>query len=265
MLPGSYRTKRVLIVVRTYPVPAKTGIEVSCTAAITTEGEWMRLFPVPYRFLSDDKRFRKYQWVDVEVKKASDARPESYNIKGDSIRIVSAEPLSTSGGWKARKEWVLPMRSPSLCSLQRACNENNFPTLGIFKPKRIEKLLVVPDSPDWDQGQREILGQRDLFAQGPDVELQKVPFIFKYRFTCDEHGCAGHELSCTDWEMGESWRTWSEKYGDRWESKFRQKYEDEMIHGKDTYFYVGTVHQHPKSWIIVGLFYPPPSAQFGFY
>jgi hypothetical protein len=25
----------------------------------------------------------------------------------------------------------------------------------------------------------------------------------------------------------------------------------------DTHFYVGTVHQHPATWIIVGLFYPP--------
>jgi hypothetical protein len=25
----------------------------------------------------------------------------------------------------------------------------------------------------------------------------------------------------------------------------------------DTYFYAGTINQHPKEWIIVGLFYPP--------
>ena len=56
---------RVLIVVRTYPVPAQKGIEVSCTAAITADGNWMRLFPVPYRFLEEDRRFKKYQWIDV--------------------------------------------------------------------------------------------------------------------------------------------------------------------------------------------------------
>jgi hypothetical protein len=25
----------------------------------------------------------------------------------------------------------------------------------------------------------------------------------------------------------------------------------------DTHFFVGTLHQYPKNWIIVGLFYPP--------
>jgi hypothetical protein len=61
-------------------------------------------------------------------------------------------------------------------------------------------------------------------------------------------------MSCTDWEIGESFRRWRKEY---WESKFRQKYEDEMINKFDTHFYVGTVHKHPKEWIIVGLFYPP--------
>jgi hypothetical protein len=32
--------KRVLITVRTYPTPAKKGIEVSCTAGITDDGKW---------------------------------------------------------------------------------------------------------------------------------------------------------------------------------------------------------------------------------
>jgi hypothetical protein len=30
-----------------------------------------------------------------------------------------------------------------------------------------------------------------------------------------------------------------------------------MIEKYDTHFFVGTVHQHPKNWIIVGLFYRP--------
>lgn len=63
--------KRVLITVRTYPVPAQKNIEVSCTAGVTSDGNWIRLFPVPYRFLDYDKRFTKYQWIDVSVTKAA--------------------------------------------------------------------------------------------------------------------------------------------------------------------------------------------------
>jgi len=50
--------KKVLITVRTYPTPARKGVEVSCTAGITDDGKWIRLFPIPYRFLDWDKRFK---------------------------------------------------------------------------------------------------------------------------------------------------------------------------------------------------------------
>jgi len=36
-------------------------------------------------------------------------------------------------------------------------------------------------------------------------------------------------MLCTDWEMGQSFREWSEKYGDKWQEAFRNKYEKEMI------------------------------------
>jgi hypothetical protein len=256
MLKPRYETKRVLIVVRTYPTPAKKGVEVSCTAAITPEGEWRRLFPVPYRFLTQDRRFRKYQWIDVAITKASDPRPESYKIQGESIKIVS-DPLPTTKDWKARKEYVYPLRARSLCSLQNERDAKGHPTLGFFRPKEIRRLVFKPESPTWDPAQLAILRQGDLFEEGPQAELEKVPYSFKYEFSCDEPECTGHSLSCTDWEMGESWRKWKSDYGDEWESKFRQRYEIEMIEKNDTHFYVGTVHQHPGSWIIVGLFYPP--------
>jgi hypothetical protein len=71
-MTNGWSTKRVLITVRTYPVPAQKGIEVSCTAGVTSDGEWIRLFPIPYRFLTADQRFTKYQWIEVAV-----TRPEA--------------------------------------------------------------------------------------------------------------------------------------------------------------------------------------------
>ena len=65
-------------------------------------------------------------------------------------------------------------------------------------------------------------------------------------------------MLCTDWEMGQAYRAWRRQYGSAgWEAKFRQQFETEMIEKNDTHFFVGTIHQHPGSWIIVGLFYPP--------
>jgi len=66
---------------------------------------------------------------------------------------------------------------------------------------------------------------------------------------------------CTDWEMGQSYRAWRREYGAKWEQAFRQRYEADMIGKYETHFFVGTLHQHPKNWIIVGLFYPPRKAK----
>lgn len=129
--------------------------------------------------------------------------------------------------------------------------------LGVFKPKAIKRLLIEDDDPKWSEGELNILRQPRLFGNAPAAELEKVPFKFSYEFVCDHAECKGHKMMCTDWELGQSWREWSKKYGKDWESKFRQRYESEMITKYDTHFYVGTVHQHPKAWIIVGLFYPP--------
>lgn len=260
-MTGVLETKKALIVVRTYPTPAKQGIEVSCTAAITDKGEWLRLFPVPYRFLDKDKRFAKYQWIEVEVRKATkDVRPESYKIENNSIQILG-KPLSTEHAWKARKEVVLPLQAHCLCCLQKTRDEQKFPTLGLFRPRKIDRLIIEDDAPAWTSEQIELLKQGTLFGNGPKAELEKVAHKFKYEFHCDHDGCNGHRLSCTDWEMGEAWRGWKDQYGDKWEEKFRLKFEKEMIEKLDTHFYVGTVHGNPKSWIVVGLFYPPKLAE----
>lgn len=256
-MPPKYATRRALILVRTYPVPAKSGVEVSCTAAVDEEGNWLRLFPIPYRFLGQDQRFRKYQWIEVDITKASDARPESFKIRPGSVKIVSGQ-LPTTNDWKARKEYVLPLRSHCMCCLQRTLETDGKPTLGVFRPKSIKRLVISPAATTWSQSQLEILRQGLLFEEAPTEELEKVPFTFYYEFSCDEADCPGHRLSCTDWEMGQSWRSWRDKYGEEgWEEKFRQTYESDMINRFDTHFYVGTVHRHPRSWIIVGLFYPP--------
>jgi hypothetical protein len=253
MLPE--QTKRALIVVKTYPVPATKGVEVSCTAAITDAGEWLRLFPISWRFLDDDQKFHKYQWVDVTVTKSKDPRPESYRVKPDGIKIIS-KPLSTKNAWQAAKAVVVPLRAHCLCCLTKERDINKHPTLGCFRPRSIERLVITKDDATWTESQLAILRQGNLFDEGPKTELEEIPYKFQYKFYCEDEICPGHQIICTDWEMGQSYRKWRMKYGANWETKFRQTYESGMQR-KDTHFFVGTMNGHPHVWIIVGLFYPP--------
>lgn len=249
---------RVLITVRTYPVPANKGAETSCTAAITDSGKWIRLFPVPWRSLPRDKQFRRYQWIEAELKRArGDARPESHNISVDTIKLREFVP--TTNDWAERKAILKPLIRPSMCAIRKERDEKEQPTLGLFRPKAISRLTISPaNPPDWTPAQRAILSQKSFGfdAKAPKEELEKIPFDFFYEFVCDDPGCRGHKMSCTDWEMAEAYRRWKSDYGDGWEGAFRQRFEREMIDRFDTHFYVGTMHGHPRTWIIVGLFYP---------
>jgi hypothetical protein len=258
---AGWTKKKVLIAVRTYPVPARKNIEVSCTAGISQEGDWIRLFPVPYRFLDEDSRFRKYQWIEVDVIKASDdPRPESYKLNVDTIRTGASLP--TDEGWRARREALRPLARPSMCAIQRERGEKQYPTLGFFRPAQIKRLAIERlKEVDWTPEQLGMLQQIPMFQSAPPGTLEKIPWSFKYQFVCSDPHCTGHEMSCTDWEMGQSYRHWRKKYGIGWEQKFRQRYEQEMINKYDTHFFVGTIHKHPHVWIIVGLFYPPKSSR----
>jgi|CXWL01.1.fsa_nt_gi hypothetical protein len=255
-----WTTKKVLITVRTYPAPSGKSVEVSCTAGITEDGDWIRLFPVPYRFVKPDKRFKKYQWVSVKVRKAkSDPRPESHNLDIDSIRILKAVPPAK--GWIKRRVAIGEKNfAHCMCCLKRHHDQPGAPTIGIFKPREIERLVLQPASPNWTARELRSLRQVTFFENAPVNELEKIPFKFKYKYRCDDAACRGHSMSCSDWEMGESFRRWKSEHPTDWESKFREKYERQMIEENDTHFYVGTVHKHPKNWIIVGLWYPRAEA-----
>lgn len=252
---SDYQYKRVLVTVKTYPTPASRGAEVSCTAGVTDDGKWIRLFPIPFRFMEGSQQFKKYQWIEVPAKKSSDPRKESFEIDIDTLRILS-EPLSTKDAWKARKEIVLPLKAPSLCYLQRS-RKRTRDTLGVFKPKTIHKFIIEPDTPDWTPAERKRLLQLSLYDKHPLKPLEKIPYKFSYRFTCDDPHCRGHKLVCVDWELGQAYRRWKREYGTKWEWSIINRFETDMILKRDTYFFIGTVHGHPSAWIIIGLFYPP--------
>ena len=118
-------------------------------------------------------------------------------------------------------------------------------------------LRIEETSPEWSPDESGKLQQMSLWSGSEVRQLEKIPYKFKYRYRCPHDDCGEHEQSCTDWEMSQSYRKWRRTYGNDWESYFRLRYEQEMIERFDTCFFAGTMHQHPNSWLVVGLWYPP--------
>ena len=111
-----------LPVVKAYPVLSRTYGEVSCIAGIQMNQptpRWIRLYPVPFRTLEDDQRFKKYQPMSVEASGHSgDRRPETRRPNRDSFRLAG-DSLSTDHGWRARRRFVEPLMVDSMCGVLR--------------------------------------------------------------------------------------------------------------------------------------------------
>jgi len=56
----TFTKTNVLITVMTYPHPSEAHQELVCTAGITETGEWVRLYPIDYRYRPKNQQFRKY-------------------------------------------------------------------------------------------------------------------------------------------------------------------------------------------------------------
>lgn len=253
---GTWERRKFLIVVKTYPNPSSTLQEVVCTAAIDERGDFARLFPIPFRNLKEAQRFKKWQWIEANVTKATDGRPESYKVEFDSIEVLG-DPLPPGRkGWPERWRYVAHHLGPTMCSLRAQSSL----TLGLIKP--IDYELVIEDlkEKEWTAMQRQkLLGFQGMNLFGADKTrvriLEKLPVKISYKFRCQEASCNGHKMMFEDWEIGESWRKWSSgQYTDRavLEAAVRETYVDEPRAKDNLYLFVGTIAGYPGSWVVIG-------------
>ncbi|MBI2326922.1 hypothetical protein HYU92_01240 [Candidatus Curtissbacteria bacterium] len=253
--------EEILIVVKTYPRPSTSYKEIVCTAGITRNERWIRLYPVNYRYMQYPKWYKKYQWVKVKIEKnLKDFRVDSYRPDVESIK-PEGQPLDTKKdkSWLQRKEIVIPTIHYN--SLEEIANDyKKFGvSLGIFKPKKIIDLKIKADSAQWSSKHQRVQSQLVLFGQQPKT-LKKIPYKFIYEFICNDSRCKGHQLSIFDWEIFMLYlRLMEEKpfSMDIVLKKIKQKWLDEMWSEKrDSYLIVGTQFPNP-TFLVLGVFWPP--------
>ena len=136
-----YTKTRVLITVLTYPHPSQGYQELVCTAGITEDGEWVRLYPIDYRYRPRDQRFRKYQWIEIELAEqggGNDQRKESRKPVLNSIRL-SGEPLDTQNNWEARCQIIDKLPMYTVNELKTLYDQDKI-SLGIVRPSRVLDL-----------------------------------------------------------------------------------------------------------------------------
>lgn len=259
---------RILILCKTYPSPSGKYAETSCVAGMDDNGNLIRLFPVPFRFVSKDLQFKKWQWIRTKVRKArSDHRPESHNILVDTIK--GGEEVSTKREWQERRMLISKLRLFSSFEEIMVEQKANGTSLALLKPTRIVKLEIVPvANPDWTDAELAKLVQEQnqggLFNEDkPAVrtQLRKLPYDFYYHYECDTgDGTVQHRHKIVDWEAGSLFWNCKQRYGDGWEQAFRNKMESGLP-SDDLMFLMGNIHRFQDQWLIISLIYPPHQKQ----
>ncbi len=253
-----YQRTKVLITVKTYPAPSTAYQEIVCTAGITEAGEWVRLYPIDYRYLSQTAQYKKYQWIEVDLQSSgakNDTRKESRKPLLDGIKLLG-QPLPTDDKWLKRRQIIDKLPHLTL-EEYKALYEVDKTSLGVVRPSRVIDMKIEKVESHWDAKKEAALSQQRLFGENPK-ELAKIPYKFSYVFECED-STKPHNAMCEDWELGVLFLKEAKRLGseEKAAESIRHKFLNELCSpDKDTRFFMGTTFPF-NTWVVLGVFYPP--------
>jgi hypothetical protein len=269
--------KKVYITVKTYPTLSEKYDELVCTAGICEDGSWIRLYPLPFRKLDNEQKYKKWQWIEVDVERnTSDFRPESYKVLNiDNLSVIPNK--SDKANWDERKHIIFKSDKAftNKAEIIRLTKANPpIRTLLTFKPNQIVKFYTKPTEREWSNDKLELIKEKAKqlsFFQTQEELIEefkvvnKLPYEFRYIFTDDEG--IESDLMIEDWKIGALYlNCLKDANGDEniAVEKVRTRYWDDFIN-KDLYFFLGTrlrdQGRSPNPFSIVGVFYPPMDRQ----
>jgi|TARA_R110002096_G_scaffold420001_1_gene624874 hypothetical protein len=254
-IPNSEQTLELLINCKTYPAISKKYIETVCTGGVQVDGTFVRLYPIPFRFLEREEQYKRWDIIQVRAyKDTKDRRPESWHlIHGTPINIVKS--LTTD---KQRWEWMNKAVFQGAEDL-----ESQGKTNGLVEIEPIE-FYWQPDKKEWTPSQIKTLSQGSLFDSKDKMAqlATRVPWQFrlKYREKVTGREDDGKVLA---WSNYQGYLRFSKDTGD--ENVALEMVADKVrrsIFSKDktVYAILGT-HSRFGHWMISGLYHLPTKIQ----
>ena len=257
------KSEKVLITVLTYPHPSEKYEELVCTAGINESGEWVRLYPIDYRYRPRHQQFHKFQWVEVELAARSankDPRKESRSPVLESIKLIG-EPLGTAGKWRERRQLLDKLPHHTLKELE-ALYEKDKTSLGLLRPATIHDLVIEPVEGEWKASWKNLHDQLRLFPEMQLKTLEKLPWKWSFVFSC-QGSTKKEKRMIEDWEIGALYLNEKKRLGD--ERKAAESVRNHYLNtvaapDRDVRFIMGTRFPY-NTWLIIGVFWPPKVAQ----
>ncbi|MBF0108617.1 MAG: hypothetical protein HQL76_05535 [Magnetococcales bacterium] len=239
-------TERVLILAKALPHLGKRHSELVCCAGVTEEKIWRRQYPVRFRFMQDEKKFKRWQWVSYEWQvPRKDNRAESRRINEETVR--------------PEKEMKPQHRASFLQPLLLA-------TTSEAEERQQSLALIRPENPvfSWTKKTQEqikseqtayesAVRQFELDLSGFTEEkkaLEPCPYEFYYQYTTRGRS---HDHQCLDWETSATFYNWRRNYGEEKALTNLKRTFGEEYPEKGMAFVMGTHSHYPKTWLLIGV------------
>jgi hypothetical protein len=254
---------RILITVKAAPNPSERYGETVCVAGLRLDvghAGWVRLYPINFRDLESDSRFRKYDVVSVTARpNPGDPRAESWRPQMDTLTVENHLPP-----WRRRKHYVDDHVGGTMCGLLKAVRDSPpAKSLGAIRPRQVTGLDIEPH-PGWsDEELRKIdqyVSQLELpgLGRGPKTALEAPRFNGWYRYLCHAPDCRQHRQGIYDWEWVALQRNLAGLGDPEACAALRKRFFEEICGSdKDLVFFVGNQQKRPQGFMILGVFYPP--------
>lgn len=228
----------------------------------TYNGNVVRLYPIRFRYLEDTSKFAAWQYIEAEIRKdPSDPRPESYNVRDETIQPLELVP-STDADMRCRILEKSPHFFGSVEELL-ARNREDSVSLGTIRPAEILGTSVRPrdegERDEWELKEQELFAQKTLIGPEPKkIDFPEAKFFVKWR--CNDSSCTKHEMSLHDWGIHELSRKLE---GDpEAQIKMRDKMNSDLdLTKRDVYLYLGNFRGTMFNFGLMAAYSAPKSRQ----
>jgi hypothetical protein len=172
---GSEVSIELMVNCKTYPAVSSKYVETVCTGGVRPNGDFVRLYPVPFRFLDTDEQYKRWDVIRVRAyRDTKDQRPESWHIE-PGVAIERLEAITTD---RQRWEWMKKSVHESAEAM-----ESRKLTNGCVQIEPVE-FYWKPDSKEWTPNQMNVIRQGDLFASKEQMLslADRVPWQFRLKY-----------------------------------------------------------------------------------
>jgi len=239
------------VLVKALPHRDSNYAETVCCAGIGRDRKWRRLYPVQFRILDDEQKFKRWQWISYKYTTSpKDLRSESQKVIPESIAV---------GGTLKPRERV-SFLNPLIRETLETADENQ-ESLTLLRPKSIELLWEAKSDSDVSEEKRKhaaLANQLSLLDKKQAKPLTPCPYRFRLKWV-DQKGNK-HNHTCDDWETSTAFFVRRRSHGTDDEAlrSLKQTYEDDYMRDGlaiafSTHSRRNVTHGTANQWLLVGM------------